>query len=690
MASSNRFDTATNQQYISQHVPLPLEAISGMAREQQNKYDHAIEDTYKLQDLMTNVHAIDKHQPYKQQLDAKYAPLVEDIANRISKGSDLPTAQRDMNRLARQFQADPLRQELEQSYANYGAYQKDKITKGDKYGEHYDPYLPFTGSNQDKSIAGFRYTGMGEIQPHTEEARKQMDDISKTGYFKDIEQPDAYGNVIGLKQGSEGVVDKRVRQLAHSKAPSFLLTKEGEDFSKMIRYRSPKVDIQKAAEEYLYNAGINQVGMIYKSGNSFQHAPWAAQDHADAKEQMGNKYLPTFEGNVDMTPATNKTALAKLGMDVSNIKEDGEIDFNLANISPQAAKKQLDIAKQDAERSGDYSTYQQELKNMIKYTLPKMKANDKIAVDYYSNMVRTANNVGLNIKEYTKAGKVDCKKLKADLVEAGKALETTAPSIQGFQANFAEDLSATYFGKYSDSGDGKFSVSPMFNKLAIYENNNEGTKTKIESEGTASKLAENAKFVGLDFNDKNLGSMAFVATEGGESKDPKLYNAVTSDKVMKTLMQPVHNFTQETSKALMGKQSKDELNYYKQSLIGTKDKPGALAGLMSRIENSNDPNKKAKMENMGKLMTSIYSQNQAVVMGTNNDGDKIFISQPRFEDGIPQNKVIVVNVLDGSINTQETDLGQIQNEESTNIQNKIAPAYNKQAQGYQNKNITYK
>ena len=189
--------------------------------------------------------------------------------------------------------------------------------------------------------------------------------------------------------------------------------------------------------------------------------------------------------------------------------------------------------------------------------------------------------------------------------------------------------------------------------------------------------------------------MTFVATEGKENSDSKLYTAITPDKTLKHLMTPIYNFTQETDKALKGKQTTEELNEYKNYLINVDrnkngGKPGYLIGIKGKLEQSNDPNKNVKIQRINELIQSIDSQNQAVVMGTNNDGDKIFISQPRFENGIPQNKVLVINTNDYSISDQPVDLGQVQNEESTNIQNKMAPAYNKSAQGYENKNIKYK
>lgn len=347
---ASRFNTLLGPQpYISTYVPLPLDSLMKAGAMKQKQFDDAVDDAYKMQDLMKTVKAIDKHQPYKKQLEEKYYPKIEELADEIVKTGDVSKA-RDVNRLARQWQTDPLRQELEQSYANYEAYQKDKIAKGEKYGEWYDPYLPFTGSNEDQSIAGFRYTGMGEVQDHQKLALDMMDKIKEDARGYDNVSLDQSGNIVGRKGKESHILSDKVRGLARGKTDSFLLTKEGKDFATMIKYNNPSANIKKAAEEYLYQAGANQIFKETEYGNSFDYAP------EYISKKLEEEQLRTYE-----------TALSQLGSKgVADLSE-------VANAEPQNSilSKIISFADPNNQAKG--------LLNMIKVFSPSLAATSKIA-----------------------------------------------------------------------------------------------------------------------------------------------------------------------------------------------------------------------------------------------------------------------------------------------------------------------
>lgn len=276
------------QEYVSTYVPLPLEAMMKTGAMKQGQFDKAVEETYKMEDLMKNVNAIDKHQQYKKTLEDKYYPKIEELASHITKTGDLSKSN-EIKKIAREWEHDPLRQELETSYANYNAYQKDKIAKGDKYGEWYDNYLPFQGSDAQGSIEGYRYTGMGEVQPHQELAINMMDKVKEDGFSSDIVDRDADGNIVGYKKNSKHILEGKIRGLAKGKTDSFLVTKQGRDFAAMLKHYNPNVDLRKAAEEYLYEAGTNHIHTITDSGNSFQYSPWALDDHKKAEDELSKR-----------------------------------------------------------------------------------------------------------------------------------------------------------------------------------------------------------------------------------------------------------------------------------------------------------------------------------------------------------------------------------------------------------------
>jgi hypothetical protein len=276
----NRFDENTNQQYVSTYVPqkyvgMPLEALTNLAKNYSDKYKQGVSDIDKAQDEFLKINAVDKHQGYKKQLIESYKPRVEKLAEEFIKNPTDYNTKLKLDNLVREFKYDPTRQELENSYSNYQEYQKDKIKKGDKYGEWYDNYLGFKGEGKEGPNA-YRYTGMGEIQNHSEEARKQMDKVGSFANEYDTFKLDQSGNIIGVKGGKEEIASNRIRQLAQDKSQSFLATKEGQDFAKMVSYYNPKMNeeqLLKASEDYLYNAGQNQIMSKVKSGKDFKYAP---------------------------------------------------------------------------------------------------------------------------------------------------------------------------------------------------------------------------------------------------------------------------------------------------------------------------------------------------------------------------------------------------------------------------------
>jgi hypothetical protein len=686
---SNRYDVpqGTQSPYISQYVPLPLQDIAGLAKQHQDAYQKNLDDTYHLQDLMASVNAIDPHQKYKKQLDSKYSSRISDLTDKITSGKASYEVANEINKLKREFVNDPTRVELESSWTNYNAYQKDKIAKGDKYGEWYDNYVPFKGSNPDGSMAGYRYTGMKEVQNHAEEARKQMAGVNEDGYDLGNAVLGEDGIIRDSKSGAEHITSKKIANLAKGKVGSFLATKEGQDFVAMAKYYNPEADAQQLAYQYLYNAGANQIFSKSKSDNNVQVTSMWDNLHKDKKEReaLEAQYrLGSTEGNIDMTPSTARDALAMFGMNVQNVDDKGNISYNNMSLTREDVKKQFDRLQQDYKDGKiELSQYVTQLENLNRYVVPKMNSNQKIANEYYAGLVRGVVNSGADLSQFKSRAKdssgksYDYDAMKNYLVELGKNINTQAPTIQNFQAKLGDDLTSHYFGEHKGE-EGNFVKSPLFQKMKIYEHNNPESAMNIESEEKASKLAENGRFIGLDFNDKNLGAMVFTATEGKGDAAPKLYTGVVPDKTVKALMQPVHAFTQQMNNLVVKAPSKDELFHNK--TVATK----AIDNLKNRILYTGNLDKVGQLD---KVLEMVNGADRLAVGGT-SDQDKILIGRPDNSTGVPTMETIVVDLRTGEV--KPMDLGAIQNEESTKIQMKIAPGFNSKAQGYVNKDVEYR
>lgn len=278
MAGSNRFDQATPQSYVSQYAQMPLNYIGSMAKDYTNKYNKVQEDAYGLNDLMANVHAIDQHAPIKKALDEYYHPKINELADKIAKGTDLVEARRDINKIQREFINDPRRQELEKSYMDYNKDIKDMTELKSKglYTDVYNPFNGFKGITQDGQIEPYRYKGSRPVQDYLKVGSELMKDIAKSGGSGKSYKIDGSGNVIGLENGWEAVYAKDVERVAKKSIDPFLKSKEGEYFIDELKFSNPNItenEILNKSYDYLNRLGNKQIFKDTESGTSFNYAP---------------------------------------------------------------------------------------------------------------------------------------------------------------------------------------------------------------------------------------------------------------------------------------------------------------------------------------------------------------------------------------------------------------------------------
>ena len=723
--AANRFDTPYGQQYVSQYVKLPFETISALGEKANRNFEEGKKAEDDLGALGQAIKAAPMYEAHKQQFVNEYNKKTQDLVEEAKGDYGSPEFKRKAHKLMQEFKSRPEIDAFTQTKKAFEDYQSQKkdsknamnldwTYQKDKEGN----YIPLDVNKQ-----GIYTPKFTQYEDWNKTAKDVMGKVADSGYNKDLDI-DFSRPTTTLSNGETavyskrhkgyvGVSDPKVKELSSLMAGEYANTAAGKhhlqslvgediDYQTLSREAQNNPQAAKAKKaidqefiNHMYRANANQIGGVTTDTQDYhyEHDRNAAAANDKKVIDQAKKYMPSYEGNVDITPSTPANALVTLGMDPSTMNDDGSIKYNKYN-QPDLKDVQSELTKLNKQYKGNESSpdYISGL-NMITAQLQASKGNQEIATKHYSDLVRSASNIGIDPKEFMdNKGRIDYKALKDRLITTGQNINTQAGSIQGLQGDFAENLSSHYFGEHTESG---FSKSPAFNKLTIYENNNPNSKDKIESEGKAAKLAENARFIGLDFNDKNLGSMAFTATEGKEVTEPKLYNAVTSDKVLKTLMEPVHHYTQQMKSGLVGKQSPEEVLSNKNTLIGYTTKqgdkvPGILEGLATKVLNGQDPNKQNILTDLNKVMDRVnYGSNKNLAFGTNNDGSKIYIGQSVINaQGVPEEKNYSIDVVTGKVDI--TELGRIQNEESTNIQNKIAPAYNKKAPGYSPKDVTYK
>jgi hypothetical protein len=282
---SNRFDVpqGTQSPYISQYVPLPLEEIAGLARERQGKHDKALSDLDRAKNIL-KIKADPRNEEYANQLQKQYNNRTTELANKIVKEGYKPEHEREINNLVNEFTNNPDIARLAHYHDNYyNNYVKDKRQRIEKgtYMHDLDPY-DMRDVNSD-GITEFNYQGMPEVLNYDETAKKVMGNIAKSGFDKDIATRDENGNIISIKSGQEGVLAKRVQELASQKASDFYTTPAGKQYVDRFVRNNPgatKEDVHNALVNFLVDANAEQIGIKTKSGNDFQYAPKYIHDEA--------------------------------------------------------------------------------------------------------------------------------------------------------------------------------------------------------------------------------------------------------------------------------------------------------------------------------------------------------------------------------------------------------------------------
>lgn len=524
----NRYNAILpNQEYVSNYVPLPLDTMMKAGMMKQKQYDDTIADAYKMEDLMKTVNAIDKHKDFKKSLESKYYPKIEEIADQIVKTGDLSKAQ-EIKRLARQWETDPLRQELENSYANYQAYQKDKIAKGDKYGEWYDNYVPFKGADESGNIAGYRYTGMGEVQNHQELAIKMMDKVKEDGSKYDDAVLGADGIIRSSKGGGEHILSSKIRNLAKGKTESFLTTKEGRDFATMLNYYNPGVDLRKAAEEYLYQAGANQIFSKSERGNDISFSPWSKDIHDN--DELNKKHWATTlsqmgdQGVADMKKITEaepeNSILAKIyGLTNPFAQASGLINL-FKVIVPSAAydadiiKFEKDLKDKSKASEDNINSAVEKVSYKIKQHLGQSQKNFKESYGFNNPSINHAYDV-INF-----FGKGKDTKTNAEYERAKAIVSKTDSNFNNLSESEKFDKVQKSINDFTEASKSNVVIVPASKQELDFKNqqiaNVSGTPTEKTKQLINLGLTANGKFI--DFYTGKETALEDVINETGQLK----------------------------------------------------------------------------------------------------------------------------------------------------------------------------
>lgn len=522
---SNRFDTSVQQQYVSQYVPMPFEAIGALGAQTQKAHDAAIDDTYKLKDLMTKVPAI--YDPNlglsniqkKKELDAQFAPKIDELTNKIYQGD--PNAIRELEQIKRDFANNPIRQELEESYLNYKTYKEDITKKGGKYDRLLDDYYGQPLVSESGELKPFRYSGMEDSLDAPKRFKEIMGDIAEDARSWDVESLGADGIKIGNKGKRAGVSEEKVNRIVNNKVGLALNTDEGKQFIKRLRRLKPDItneELMNETRKALFGAAYEQIGGERMEGNSIALTDMWSRGQ-DKKEEFAGP-MPTYENPTQPTGTTltPKSGLSWLGVNTDMLNDDGSISHGLKlTTTPGGIVTKREVS------------------------------GKKELTDFYSSLLNTARGLGLTIpKKANDKSKTDFDKLQKQLSDYGQNMQLQGNTSAGLQSRFGNNLSDELLGTVTSNSEGAtiFKKSPI---LATAKLTDMSTGESISNIADKEAVAKDGAIRAVDYFASNPGTYRLDSQN-------KAYEYYPGDKTLNAMTQNTHSLTKEIVKARQGKQ----------------------------------------------------------------------------------------------------------------------------------------
>jgi len=312
---ANRFDQPQPQRYVSTFVPeqyvgKPLEALTNLAKDYSDKYKQAGSDISSAKDEILKVNAIDKHNFKKKELLDQYNSQLDELAQNWLKNPTDYSNKLKLDNLIKTYRNDPLRNELETSYAYYNDDLKNlrKLSSENKYGYWNDNISKFNSSYKDGEFTPYRSTGIKSAANHAEAAKKLMGKIAADGSDIDNVIVGKDGITRGYKNGVETISSNKVLKEAYQKADGFLDSPEGQDFIEKVKFDYPKAsqkDIYEAAVNLLYSSASEQIFSKGKKGYS-EEVNRAWKTLHDEENQKNSLYGSPLESQTLDLTADNK------------------------------------------------------------------------------------------------------------------------------------------------------------------------------------------------------------------------------------------------------------------------------------------------------------------------------------------------------------------------------------------------
>lgn len=583
---SNRFDTSQQQQYVSQYVPLPFEAISALGEKANHNFAEGKKAEADLGALGAAIKAAPMHQDDRLAFVNSYNNKLKTLVDEAKGDYGSKDFQAKVNTLTTELKNDPKVQAFKGTLDAYDDYTKRKGKEGAERDLDYTYERDANGDfvQQKDVIKDGKYSSrFTKHADYDETAKKVMGTIAKDAnswegtYDLTNTQTGNNGETLVYNRrtgGYDGVSVDKLKSLSKVVLPNYRSTDAGKhQFESILKndfqlgdnaYNASYDQLSAAAykgdedakkmKEYvdtkmlstIISGNAHQVGMDTKQGLDSHFDTNAKAAAANRKKEEFDGPMPTYQNPVQglNEPATAKTGLSWLGINTDPINDNGTVNHR-ANTDSKYIVTNVDgttstyyTSKEAHAAAGNTGiiTQQKTDKGEQQQNLTK----------FYTDLLNTARGLGLEIpKKVGDKTKTDFNKLQEDLSKYGQNMQLQGNTSAGLQSRFGNNLSNELLGTVTSDSDGNtvFKKSPILEVAKITDQ----TNGQIISENKE-EIAKDGAIRGINYFSPEAGTYKM------DSKN-KSYDYNPGDETLNAMTQNTHALTQDILKARQGKQN---------------------------------------------------------------------------------------------------------------------------------------
>lgn len=353
--ASNRFDTSQQQQYTSQYVPLPFEAISALGEKANKNFAEGEKAVDDLGVLGAAIKAAPMHQEDRATFINEYNKRTKALIDEAKGDYGSADFKRKVNTLTNEFKNDPKVQAFAGTLEAYKLYEKRKSEKGAERDLDYTYEKNPDGSFKQVDVLqkGKYNTKFTKYDDWNEAGKKVMGKIAEDSVVKELDldlgrtkinngETEVWsrktGKYEGVNRGKlQGLSKMMVGEYANTDAGKHhLQSLIGQDIDYLQLNNlaqsgneqaiKTKEAIDKEFENHLYRSNANQIGMKTETTYDDQFVTNRAKQKANDAIEEGLKRVPSDVINYAQgNPADLNNAVPAQWKNLFNFNEKGEV-----------------------------------------------------------------------------------------------------------------------------------------------------------------------------------------------------------------------------------------------------------------------------------------------------------------------------------------------------------------------------